>query len=183
MKAFRIASRYAQALLLLAEEGGQLDRLEKELGETVELVRRHPEISNLIMNSTIAREEKEDFIEKILPAGFSNLLVNFVKVLIKKHRFQDLSDIQDAFHRLYEEKRGLQRVRVQSPIPLSEIVEEKLKRVLVKKTGRKVYLETTVNPDLLGGLVLDLDGTQIDGSFRTALLELKQRLLGIYAET
>ncbi len=181
MRDYRIASRYARALLALAEESRELDRIEKELADTVGLVHRYPEISNLIMNSTISREEKEDFIGKILPEGFSNLLVNFVKVLIKKRHFQDLFDIQEKFHRLYEEKKGLQRVRVESPVLLSEIVEGKLRAALEKKLGRKVYLETTVNPEILGGLVLDLDGSRIDGSFRTTLLELKQRLLGTYA--
>jgi F-type H+-transporting ATPase subunit delta len=182
VKDYRAVGRYAGAFFALAEESGELDRLEKELAEATLLVRRHSEISNLIRNSTISREEKEDFIEKILPAGSSALLVNFLKVIIRKKRFENLAEIQDKFHRLYEDKKGLQRVRVSSPVPLGEILEEKLKRVLQKRLGRTVYLETSVNPEILGGFLLDFDGTQIDGSFRTALQELKQRLLIPYAE-
>lgn len=183
MKDHRASIRYAGALLNLAEKSGQLERIEKEFSETAEVVKRHPEISHLLMNATVSREEKEDFIEKVLPQGFSKLLVNFLKVLIKKRRFQGLALIQEKFHHLYEEKKGIQRVRVLTPIPLTESVQEKLRRALERRIDRKVYLETAHDPQILGGLVLDFEGTQIDGSFRTALLELKQRLLQPHAKT
>jgi len=177
MKDSRIGLRYAHALLALAEPRGELDRIEKELAEAGTFIGRHPEISRLLRNTTLSREEKEDFLEKVLPPGLSSLVVNFLKVLIKKKRFQDLPTVQEKFHRLYEQKRGLQRVRVETPIPLDESILEKLRRVLEKKVNRRVTLETTVDPEILGGFVLDFDGTQIDGSFRTGLHELKQKLL------
>ena len=182
MKDYRIAGRYARALFGLAAEGGQLDRIEKEVAEATQLVGRHPEISNLVMNSTISREEKEDFLEKVLPRDFSPLTTNCFKVLIRKRRFQVLPAVQETFHRIYEEKKGLQRIRVETAISLGGILEERLRKVLEKKLGRTVYLETTVNPEILGGFILDFDGTQIDGSFRTALFELKQRMMIPYAE-
>jgi len=177
VKDYRIALRYGRALLALAEEHGQLESVENELAQAASLVVRHPEISHLLMHATISREEKEDFLDKILPRNFSSLTVNFLKVLVKKGRFLGLSLIQERFHRLYEEKMGLQRVRVEAPFVLDKTLEEKLRRALEKKLNRKIYLETTVNPEILGGLVLDFDGTQIDASFRSKLLELKQRLL------
>lgn len=177
MKDYRIGLRYALALLALADERGQLESMDKELTRAWELTREHPEISRLLAHTTLSQEEKEDFLEKILAHGFSSLLVDFLKVLVKKKRFEDLALIQEKFHRLTEEKMGLQRVRVETPVPLAKGLLEKLGRVLEKKLNRKVYFETSVNPQILGGLVLDLDGQQMDGSFRTALHELKQKLL------
>lgn len=177
MKNYRVALCYAQALFGLVEESGGLEAFHREFLETTGLMERYPEISYLLMNTTIAREEKEDFLEKILPEKTSPLLLNFIKVLIKKGRFQELGLIVETFERLYEEKNGLRRVRVESPIQLDDILQEKLKSALEKKWNRRVTLETVVRPDLLGGLVLDFDGNQIDGSFKTALYELKQRLL------
>ena len=177
MKDYRIGGRYARALFALAEERGELDKIEEEFKEVVQLAKRHPEISRLVLNSTLSREEKEDFLEKILPREFSTLLKNFLKVLIRKKRFQDLPLIQEKFHRLYEEKKGLQRVRVLTPIPLNEILQEKLRQVLGKKLKREIYLEMAQDPEILGGFVLDFDGTQMDASFRSRLQELKQKLL------
>ena len=183
MKDYRAALRYARALLALAEERSLLDRLEKELSEAAELVSRHPEISHLLANATVSLQEKEGFIEKIFPGGCSPFLLNFLKVLVRKKRFKDLALIRESFHRLFEEKKGLQRVRVESPVPLDAGLEERLAQALGKKLKRKVYLEVALNPEILGGLVLDFDGTRLDGSFRTFLHELKQRLLTPYAET
>ena len=183
MKDYRAALRYARALFGLADEKSLLEQIEKELGEAADLVSRYPETSHLLANATVSREEKEDFIEKILPAGFSNLLIHFFKVLVRKKRFRDLALVREAFHHLYEEKKGIQKVRVESPIPFDAELEKRLTQALEKKLKRTVYLETTVNPKLLGGLVLDFEGTQLDGSYRTFLHELKQRLLTPYAET
>lgn len=177
MKNYRIARRYAQALFELAQGAGELEAVQRELLETTELVGRYPEISYLLRNTTIAREEKEDFLEKILPEKISAVVLNFVKVLIKKRRFQDLGLIQEEFRHLYEEKKGMQRVRVESAVPLDDLLQTKLKQALEKRTGREIFLETAVRPELLGGLVLDFVGSRIDGSYRTALQELKQSLL------
>lgn len=177
MKDDRAALRYAQALLNLAEEKGFLERVQKELGEAVELVKRHREISHLLMNTTISLEEKEDFVEKILPQGFSSLTVNFLKLLVKKKRFQELSLVREKFYSLYEESRGMLNVRVESPVSLDSKLQEKLSRALAKKLNRTVRLDVTVSPEILGGLVLDFKGKRIDASLQTALLELKQKLL------
>ena len=105
MKNYRVAKRYAQALLELAEGEEELEAIYLDLIETAQLIERHSEISCLLMNTTIAREEKEDFLEKILPKKTSPLLLNFIKVLVKKRRFQDLDLIREEFRRLYEEKK------------------------------------------------------------------------------
>jgi len=176
VKNYRVAQRYAEALMGLVEKSADLEEFQKELAGTRQLIERHPEISCLLVNTTIAREEKEDFLEKVLPEETSSLLLNFIKVLIKKRRFRELGLIVETFKRLYEVRKGLQRVRVESPVPLDEIVRERLRRALEKKLNRKVTLETLVKPELVGGLVLDFEGNQIDGSFKTALQELKQKL-------
>lgn len=177
MKDYRVSLRYAQALFALAEESGEIFRVEEELAETKNLVEKHREISHLLMNTTISLEEKEDFIQKVLPESFSRLTVNFLKVLIRKKRFRELGLIQEKFHDLYEEKKGIQRVRVLSAVPLSEILQEKLRLSLQRRLNCKIYLETSTNPEIIGGLVLDFKGVQIDASYRTALFELKQKLL------
>ena len=177
MKNQRAALRYAQALLELAAAEGKLDEIDRGFQETNRLIEKHPEISNLLMNTTIARDEKEDFLDKILPENTPSLLVNFIKVLIKKRRFQELGLIVGTYHRLYEEKKGIRHVRVTAAFPLDEMLQEKLKGALQKKLSGQISLETETRPDLLGGMILDFGGTQIDGSFKTALHELKQKLL------
>jgi len=177
MKDHRIGLRYARSLFELAETGKVLERVHEELRTATELVAKHPEISHLLMNTTIAREEKEDFVEKILPEKTSGLLINFIKVLIHKKRFQDLGLIQEKFQRLFEEKKGIQHVKVESPILLDQMLRARLTQALEKRMKREIILEPSVNPEMLGGLILDFEGMQIDASYRTQLKELKQTLL------
>lgn len=173
----RAAQRYARALFELAEEKDLVETAHRELTEALESLKRYPEISHLLGNATVSREEKEDFIQKVLPSSFSATVVHFLKLLVRKGRFQDLPLVWEKFRRLYEEKEGTQRVKVESPLPLSSHLEDRLIKALQKKLGKKIQLETSVNPGLLGGLVLDFDGTRIDGSFQKSLQELRERLL------
>ena len=173
------AVRYANAFFSLASERGELEQIEKDFIRVRELVVRHPEITHLILNSTVPPLEKEDFIEKVVAdqSGTQPLLIHFLKVLIKKRRFQELGTVQEEFHRLFEKKRGVQEVRVISAVPLSRANEEKLKSVLEKKFELQIRLLTETDPSLIGGFVIRFDGREINASFRSRLDEIKQKLM------
>ena len=170
-------SRYTRALFQLAEKQNILGQAEKDLSKVCELVRQHPEISHLVLNSTIAQAEKEDFIEKVFPAQTSKLVVEFLKVLVKKKRFSELLWIQKEFHRLYEKKQGIQEVKAITAVPMSGANQEKLKAVLKRKLAREIRLVTETDPDVLGGFILQFDGMEIDAAYKTRLLEMKQILM------
>ena len=172
--------RYARALFGLAAEGRELDEIEREFIRVRGLVEHHPEITHLVLNSTISAGEKEDFIEKVLSEKgrrFSPLLLNFLKVLIKKRRFKELVVVQEEFHRLYERKKGIREVRAITAVPLSRVNEDKLRAVLKKRLQSEIRLVTETDPDILGGLILRFDDGEIDASFRSRLAELKQKLM------
>jgi F-type H+-transporting ATPase subunit delta len=169
--------RYTRALFDLAQKRRELEKIEKDLERADAIVRQYPEISSLLLNSTIAVSEKEDFMNKIFPSDISPLVIQFLKVLVKKHRFQDLSAIQKRFHRAFEQKQNIQEVTAISAVPLSESNREKLRGVLKKTLQSEILLTVKVNADLLGGFVLHFNGTEIDASYRNHLDALRQKLL------
>ncbi|HXV27949.1 MAG TPA: ATP synthase F1 subunit delta [bacterium] len=173
----KAVARYARALFNLAEAGKELDRVEKDLLRIRQLVNQYPEISHLVLNSTISQAEKEDFIEKVFPTDLSKLVLDFLKVLIKKRRFKDLAWMQEQFHRLYEKAKGLQEVRVTTAIAITKPVQDRLIQSLAKKLGCEIRLLTETDPDILGGMIVAFDGTQIDASYKTRLDELRQKLM------
>lgn len=173
----RAVVRYAQALFGLAEKQGVLDRVEQEFLAASQLAEKHPEISHLVRNSTIALAEKEDFIDKLVGSESSPLLVNFLKVLVKKKRFTELGDIREEFHRLYEKKKGLQEVEAVTAVPLAKETEDRLRSALKKRLNAEIRLVLRTDPSLLGGLVLRFDGTEMNASFRARLDELKLNLI------
>ena len=170
-------SRYARALFLSAQDRNEIEMIDKDFLAFKALADQHSEISHLILNFTISEAEKEDFIEKIVPENSSKLFVNFLKVLIKKRRFRELALIQQEFHRLVEKKKGIQEVKVIAAAKLSRQNETNLISMLKKKLKADIRLKTEVEPDLIGGIVIRFDGTEINASFKNRLLELKQKLM------
>lgn len=176
MMDFRTLRRYSEALFQLGQKQQSLDTLDDQLLAVRHLVEKHHEISNLVSNSTIALAEKEDFITKIVPAGTLNLLVNFLKVLIKKKRFGKLPLIQEEFHRLYESKCRVEAVTVVSAVPLSRDNAAKLETILEKKLHSDIKLIEKIDPKMIGGLLIQFGGQEINAGFRSQLDELHQIL-------
>ncbi len=175
--------RYAQALYNLAQERGELERVDIDFKRIRDLVDRHPEITHLALNSTIAQAEKEDFIEKIFSESMDPvfrpavLLLQFLKVLVKKRRFQQLADIQEEFHRSVERQQGIREVRAVSATALSAGTRERIKNVLKEKLKSEIRLVTETEPEMNGGLILRFEGSEIDASVRSRLAELRQKLM------
>jgi F-type H+-transporting ATPase subunit delta len=171
------ASRYARALLFLAEERGELEQTDRCFAEVRKVVERHPEISHLVLNSTISLEEKEDFIEKVFPVATTKLVLHFVKVLIGKRRFCEIVEMQENFRRLYEIKQGIQEVTVVSAVPLPDTTVQKLKMILKHKLAAEIRLVQQTDPKILGGLILRFNETELNGSFLGRLEKMRQQLL------
>jgi F-type H+-transporting ATPase subunit delta len=172
----RAVSRYASALFGLAKDANELRQMDSDLLQARELVEKHSEISHLVLNSSISRAEKEDFIEKIMPPATSKVILNFLKVLIDKKRFAELVYIQEEFRRLFEKKQGIREVEAITAIELSRENEAKLIETLKKKLRSEIRLITQVDPDLIGGIILRFEGHEINSSYRARLDELRQQL-------
>jgi F-type H+-transporting ATPase subunit delta len=173
----KAVSRYARALFGLADSRGELEPLEKDLDDAKKLVRQHPEISNLVLNTTISQGEKEDFLEKVFPTAFSPLLIDFLKLLVKKRRFPELPFIQEEFHRLYEKKQGIQEVKAITVVPLSPPNQEKLREMLKRKLQCEIRLVTEIDRNLIGGFILRFNGTEINATYKNRLEEIRQKLI------
>ena len=172
----RASRRYARALFDLAVKENELDKIAAGLLEVSTLIHKHPEIMRLVSNSTVGQSEKEDFLDKIIPTGIPAQVLQFLKVLAKKKRFREFSEVQQIFHKLYEEKQGVEEVKVISAVPLSESVQTKLTTTLEKKLNAKVRLIQETNTDIIGGLILRFQDNEIDASYRSRILEIEQIL-------
>ena len=172
----RAVRRYSRAIFGLAENQGFLDQIDDQLLAVRKLTETHREINHLLSNSTIARAEKEDFIGKVVPAETLPLLVNFLKVLIKKRRFFELPQIQEEFHRIYERKQRIEEVTVVSAVPLSKESTAKLEKVLAQKLKSDIQLIVKTDPKMIGGLILRYGGHEVNASFRSRLDALRQLL-------
>ena len=178
MMDLRAVHRYSRALLELAEKQGQktLDQLDDQLLAFTDIVRKHPKLLEIFSNSTISQSEKETLVQNLISKDTLPLLVNFIKLLIKKKRFAELHLIQPYFHRLYEKSRRIEEVEVVSCIALNHETASKLTSVLEKKFKNQIRLTQKVDPQMIGGLIVRLGNQEVNASFRDRLDNLHQLL-------
>ncbi len=176
MMDYRAAQRYSRALFGLAKKQDGLDDVAADFLAVRRMVESHSEITNLVSNSTISLAEKEDFLDKILPSDIAKLLVNFLKVLVRKRRFREVNFIQERFHALYEKHKGIRKVNVISAAELSQSLLEKLRGMLERKMNAYIELVPEIDPSMIGGLILRYEDKEINASFRDRLRDLKQKI-------
>lgn len=172
----KAGARYAKALFEFAETRKESEAIDRGLRTVLGLLDKHPEISHLVFHSTISKAEKEDFIEKILGDQVPKTLLSYLKLLIRKKRFDEITLIQKEFHRLYEKKRGVLEVSVISAVPIASAAMQKLSGVLKKTLQAEIRLIPEVDEEMIGGLVLRFEGKEINFSFKSRLAEIRQRL-------
>ena len=169
------AKEYGKALFLLTEEDGTTETVAAELKTVQKLLRDNPRYEKLLDTPALAKEEKLLLID----GAFSSLnesLVNLLKILCEKHGVYRFSGVADAYAALYDESRGIERVQVLTAVAMTEGQRASLKAKLSFLTGKTVILENTVDPSVLGGVVLRMGGKQIDGSVKARLVALEKSL-------
>lgn len=174
-----LAGRYASALFDLASEAGTVTAVESDLDSLEAALGESGELRALIRNPEISREQ----IGKVMTGvgqkiGLSDLTKNFLGVLAENRRVAELPAMIRAFHMIAAAQRGEVTAEVASAHPLSGEQLASLEQKLRARQGRTVKLQTRVDPDLLGGLVVTIGSQRIDSSIRSRLNSLAQAMKG-----
>jgi|SRR5579884_3408628 len=174
----RVARSYADALLDAAESKGQAREVLEELSSLVhDVFRSAPDFEGFLASRAISRKRKAPVIRSALQGRASDTLLNFMLVLNDKERLDLIRPILAAYRALYEEKTRHVRVRVRSAVPLPDDQRQRLEQELRAKFQKEPILETAVDPDLLGGLVVQVGDWVYDGSVRSRLAEIRNQLM------
>ncbi|GBD06945.1 ATP synthase subunit delta, sodium ion specific [bacterium HR21] len=177
MSPLRIARRYATALLKLAQESQEHERIYEELCWLRRIVQSSSELRAFLRNPIIRSEQKRAVIRELLAPHVSPLLVQFLMLLIEKRREALLPDIIAAYEELYYQYTDRLAVLIRSAVPLEEELQARLVAALHERTGKTIVPSFAVDPTLLGGVQLQIGDTVIDGTLRHALERLRRELL------
>jgi F-type H+-transporting ATPase subunit delta len=177
-----VARRYASALFELAQEKGQIDQVDHELGMVASMVESSSQLKAVMDDVLIAPKVKLDLVGKLFTGKVSPLVMNFLQVVVAKRREAYLAQMYRSFLDMANEARGIVEVEVRSAVALPEETAQKLEQRLVSHLGKRVKFETQVAPELLGGLVVRVGDQLMDGSVRTRLRRLRERLTSSKAE-
>ena len=166
---------YANALFEAAQEQGRLDAVREQLREVVDAEAQVPELRALLRNPQLDPRARAAAIEDIL-GGAEDLLRNFLLLLADKGRTGQLEEIAREFERLVAEHEGVIHAELTTAVELSDEEATKLLGQIEQASGRKVDATRRVDPDLIGGIVLQVGSHRLDASVRGRLERLRRQL-------
>jgi F-type H+-transporting ATPase subunit delta len=175
MKSTKVAGRYAQSLLELAEERQVTDQVTKDMEELVAVVAENRELAAFFDNPIIKSDKKVQTLDLIFPK-FDDLTKAFVKLITNKRRESFLPLIAEQFGAKVKASKGIIPVSLTSAAPLDAEVKEKILAQMQQQTTGTFELTERVDESLIGGFVFRMGDMRIEASVARQLNELKQRL-------
>jgi len=172
-----VSRKYATAIFRLAAEGSTVVRVRGDLEGLVGLLRQSPRLVLFLDSPDIAQKEKARLLESAFGGRVEEGVLPFLFLLLKRGRVGLLPQILAEYEKLDEEKRGIQRAEVVTAVPLTRGERELVQSRLRKLTGKEILLRDRVDPGIIGGVVVYVNGDVIDGSIRAQLAELRAALL------
>ena len=175
-----LSRRYAQALFLSSQEKNLLDEVETELKMVVASIKGSRELFRIISRDIIPTEEKKALLVKLFQGKISPQTMNFIKLVMDKHREKYLQEMLSEYIVLADTARNMLEAEVKTAVEMSPQQQELLKKQLSTYTGKDVRLNIELDPSLLGGVMIKIGDKVYDGSARQQLQALKERLESVY---
>jgi len=167
---------YARALYDAAKEQGDVGAVQQELTDFVAAVHDVPELRAVLRNPQIDPRAKAAALEAIT-GGDHDIVRNFLRLLVEKGRVAEVEEIARELERLIAAEQGQLTVELTTAQELSDDEAREIVDLIAKASGRKVEATRTVDPDLIGGIVLQAGSFRLDASVRGRLNRLRQELV------
>jgi F-type H+-transporting ATPase subunit delta len=171
-----LAKRYAAALLRVTDAEGTTEETEALLLALREAYQKNKAFRSVLSQPKIPRAVKKGILRKAVERVARKSFLTFLDLLVDKNRVEVLPEIAEMFDRLADVSKGIVRVQVRSWRPLSEPHKTSLSERLGRLTGKKITVEADTDASLLGGMLVRVGDTVIDGSVRHRLKVLGERL-------
>jgi len=169
-----IAARYADAFFDLAETQNAIETCESDLNNLKTVLHDHEELRSFIKSPVYNAEDQQKVVENLAEkAGFSPLTRNFLNLITSNRRLFALDAIIDAFTQRLSTHRGEVNAQAVTAIALNQDQERRLRSEIETVVGKAVNLETRIDPELLGGMIVKVGSTMIDSSLKTKLNRLQ----------
>jgi F-type H+-transporting ATPase subunit delta len=166
---------YARALYQAAKEKDRLDAVREELADFVQAQREVPELRELLRNPQLDHRIKASALEELL-GGDEELVRNFLLLLAEKNRAGEVEEIAREFEQMVALEEGILDVELTTAVELSDEEARDVIKQIEKASGRKVEASRRVDPDLIGGIVLQAGSMRLDASVLGRLNRLRTEL-------
>ena len=170
-----IARVYSESLFEVATEQGKLDRIRDELAQFADMLEQNRDVAIFFFSPYFSSEEKKAGLKRAI-VDADPAFVNFLELLIEKHRVPVIFRARRQFDALYARANTQRPGVVTSAVALDDSVVRDLENRVREQTGQNVQLESKVDPDILGGIVLRVGNSILDASIRHRLDQLRREV-------
>ena len=172
----QIARLYGSSMYDLAAEEQLTDTVLEQMQTIRQLFRENPDYVKLLSEPSIPKEERTKLLDTAFGTEAERYLVNFLKLLCERKILREFAGCCEEFIRRYNSAHGIAEAVVTSAVKLSDTQMEALKAKLEKLSGKKVYLVQKTDASVLGGLRVELEGVQLDGTVQSRISGISKKL-------
>jgi len=178
-----VARRYAQALLEVCDEHKNHSAVQGQFDLLIALLTETPEAARFLANPTVTEAERQKLLASIIEQlKLSGPVANLSRLLLERGRFTAVEAIHSHFSEILAGRTGRVSAKVITAAPLGDAAKARVHAMLSKSYGKEVLLESDVDPELIGGLIIQIGNTVWDGSVRNHLDRLRERMLSGYVQ-
>lgn len=177
MKANKVATVYAQSLLELAQEKNDPEVIRQELESLASVFVGYQGFLNFYQSPRIAQRQKIELIDKSLSAYYNSMIINLLKVLVRKRREGQILEIVEAYHGLLDDKNNRIHVWLKTAVAAEQSFISQVEKLISDKFSKQAIVHNEVDESIIGGVLLRVGDYVADISVRNELEQIRQRII------
>ncbi len=177
LKNIQIAKKYANALFQSALESDKTEKIYSELSFIDETLKINKELFSFLTSPLIRIEDKKDVIEKLFSIHTDKIMLDFLYILTEASRIDAIEEITNKYSQLYDKKRNIIKPVIISAVELDELQKNSIQTKLEAKLQKTVIPQYSINSDIIGGLIIEINDKTIDCSLKTKFDNMKKELI------
>jgi F-type H+-transporting ATPase subunit delta len=176
----RVASRYAKALIDMSKEQQIIDIVKNDLSVFQQTVHQNVQLQHLLKSPVVNNGDKIAILNKVFGKSFQKITLDFFGIVVRKNRSSVLEAISQSFMDQYNDINNIISATVKTAQAIDANVTAEITAFIEKQSGKKVAITASVDPSLIGGLVIQVGDNLYDASISGKLNKVKQNLLNTY---
>ena len=167
------SKNYADALAEIADDNIiSYDEIKNDLNTISVIIKNSPVLKSVLENITIATDVKNSIIDEVFKNQINEKLVNFLKILTNKNKFDEFDEIKSDFESIYNDVNNIKLVEVTSAVELTQEQKNRVTEKLQAKLNKQIQANWLLNSDIIGGLIIKIDDNVINSSLKNKLEKL-----------
>ena len=173
-----LAREYGDGLYALCEEENISHEVLDQMLSLSRIFKEQPDFTRLLGNMSLSKEERVKILDSVLRGQIHLYLLNFLKILCERGALSEFEGCEEAYRRLYNKEYRVMEAVVTTAVPMDADKRQALIDKLTGMTGRKIQLTEKVDAQVMGGVVLEMDGKRWDNTVRHRLEDIHRAMVG-----